>query len=402
MKKFIHVKCYFLFLLFVSLVACENTAKQSNKTDEKANNTNADTAKPTAIVKAEPVQNLSAHFYKRLAGKIDSKPIVMHLIRTDSLLRGSFFYKNAKNTFFNEESTIDRKGTIKIAAYNENNDNDIKLAGMFEGIFENTVQLKGVWKDNESGQNLKFSLEEKYKEGSMPLMVTHFYKQLDCDEEKACATMTLNFPRLKKEANPKLANIINAEINKNLLEMLSDLASNPDEAKASSIEEATAAFFDSFGEDGEQYGQRWSNEIDWDIHNNAHHVLSFALNKYYYTGGAHPNYMSQNFNFNLNNGKLIQLSDIFEGDYKKILLQAAEKELRKQQDIPAKAPLSDFIFEDELTLNDDFYLSPEGITFVYDPYEIAPYAFGTITLPIAFKDIKSIVKKDGLLAKMVK
>ena len=402
MKKNIYAKYYCLMMLLFSIVSCQDTAKQADNTNTNGTDIAVNSEKPTEIVTAEPVQNLPQHFYKRLAGNIDSKPIVMHLVRTDSLLRGNFFYKQTKNTFFNEESTIDTKGNIKIAAYNENNDNEIQLAGMFEGLFLNTATLSGVWKDKESGKNLNFSLEEKYKEGSIPLNVINFYKQLDCDEEKACATMKLNFPKMKKEANKELADIINAKINENLLAMLSDLASNPDETSAKSMEEATAAFFDSFREDGEQYSQMWSNEIDWEIYNNEHHILSFALHKYYYTGGAHPNYMSQNFNFDLNNGKRIELNDIFEGDYKKTLLQAADKELRKQQDIPAKAPLNDFIFEDNLTLNDDFYLSPESITFVYDPYEIAPYAFGTITLPIYFKDIKDIIKKNGLLSKMVK
>jgi len=399
MKKNICLKCYYLILLFLSFTACQDGAKKTDNATEKKS---IDTTKSANAIVAEPVQNLPKYFYKRLEGNILSVPVVMHLIRIDSLLSGNFFYKQEKNVFSNTESVINRKGETKIAIYNQNDDDNIELTGLIEGKFVNTARFEGLWNGSKNGDNLKILLHEKYAKGSMPLNNIYFEKHLDCDEEEACVSMKLYFPNIRKIGNEALADIINASINEHLLQMLKGLASNPDETTASSVEEATMAFFDSFREYGEQYGQMWSNEIDWEIHNNAHHILSFALNKYYYTGGAHPNYMSKNLNFDLNNGKIIQLSDIFEGDYKNVLEKLAEKELRKQQDIPANAPLTDFLFETELKLNENFYLTLEGITFIYDPYEIAPYAFGTITLPIAFKDIKGIVKKDGLLAKMVK
>ncbi|MGB1207338.1 MAG: DUF3298 and DUF4163 domain-containing protein [Chitinophagales bacterium] len=402
MKKLINVKCYYLIFLLLSLIACQDPAKQTDKNSENSIETNIDAEKPTTTVAVEPVQNLPQQFYKRLEGNIASDPIIMHLIRIDTLLSGNFFYKKEKNIFSNAESTINRKAEVKIAAYNQNTANNIVLAGMFESKFVNTARLEGTWNSKKTGDNSKLFLEEKYAVGSVPLHVINFEKELDCDEQEACASMKLNFPRIKKAGNEELANTMNATINKYLLEMLNDLASNPDETAANSIEEATAAFFNSFTEYGEQYGQMWSNEIDWEIHNNEHHILSFALNKYYYMGGAHPNYMSKNFNFDLNNGKVIQLTDIFEDNYKVVLEKLAEKELRMQQDIPPNAPLTDFLFETELKLNENFYLTLESITFIYDPYEIAPYAFGTITLPIAFKDIKHIIKKDGLLGKMMK
>jgi len=399
MKKIINVIYCFLFIAFLSLVGCQDTAKQKNTSDKKNQNTAVDSNTIATNIIAEPVQNLPEQFYKRLEGDVSGEKMVIHLIRTDTFLRGTFFSKQEKHAFFNTESTINKQGIVKITAYNENDDSQIGMAGMFDGKFLNTATLKGSWQATESAVKSNFLLTEKYEKGSVQLDVIHFEKQLDCDEDKACATMKLHFPKVRKAGNKKLANAINATINKNLLEMLNELATNPDEADANSIETATAAFFDSFGEDGEPYGQMWSNEIDWDIYYNRHSILSFGLNKYYYTGGAHPNYMSLHFNFDLNKGEKIKLDDLFEGDYETLLLKLAEKELRLQQDIPANAPLSDFIFETELTLNENFYISSEGITFVYDPYEIAPYAVGTITLPIAFKDIKKIIKKDGLLGK---
>ena len=42
--------------------------------------------------------------------------------------------------------------------------------------------------------------------------------------------------------------------------------------------------------------------------------------------------------------------------------------------------------------NGNFYVSEEGITWVYNPYEIAAYASGVIELPISWETLKPFLQ----------
>ena len=44
--------------------------------------------------------------------------------------------------------------------------------------------------------------------------------------------------------------------------------------------------------------------------------------------------------------------------------------------------------------SENFILSEETITFVYNPYEIAPYNVGSTELIIPFSDIKELLKNS--------
>ncbi len=44
--------------------------------------------------------------------------------------------------------------------------------------------------------------------------------------------------------------------------------------------------------------------------------------------------------------------------------------------------------------SENFILGDETITFVYNPYEIAPYAMGSTELIIPFSDIEKLLKNS--------
>ena len=48
----------------------------------------------------------------------------------------------------------------------------------------------------------------------------------------------------------------------------------------------------------------------------------------------------------------------------------------------------------EMFPSENFILGNETITFVYNPYEIAPYAVGSTELIIPFGDIKDLLKNS--------
>jgi hypothetical protein len=52
----------------------------------------------------------------------------------------------------------------------------------------------------------------------------------------------------------------------------------------------------------------------------------------------------------------------------------------------------DMLFETEIYPSDTFYVTADGLTYVYHPYEIGPYALGIIEVTIPWNEIKDILK----------
>ena len=44
--------------------------------------------------------------------------------------------------------------------------------------------------------------------------------------------------------------------------------------------------------------------------------------------------------------------------------------------------------------SENFILGEEAITFIYNPYEIAPYEKGSIELTLAYSELDDILKND--------
>ena len=58
--------------------------------------------------------------------------------------------------------------------------------------------------------------------------------------------------------------------------------------------------------------------------------------------------------------------------------------------------------EEEFSVNNDFYLCPMGIGFVFDPYEIGPYVMGFVEVFVPFKEIAPAIRTDGPLQAFAK
>ena len=52
-------------------------------------------------------------------------------------------------------------------------------------------------------------------------------------------------------------------------------------------------------------------------------------------------------------------------------------------------------------MTDNFALTKDGLKFVYNPYEIAPYAMGQQEIVIPYSELKSLLKPNALLTKII-
>lgn len=126
---------------------------------------------------------------------------------------------------------------------------------------------------------------------------------------------------------------------------------------------------------------------------NQNNILVIAYGHSSYEGGAHGMYGSSYKHYDLEREKTIELNDIFTGNYKPVL-EAMLTKKAKEDGIP--------VYIDKVYLSDNFYIHPQGISFIYQPYEIAPYAAGVIEITLSYSDIQKILNPNGPHNRIIK
>lgn len=148
---------------------------------------------------------------------------------------------------------------------------------------------------------------------------------------------------------------------------------------------------------GEWYN--YSKSIKSNILFNESILLTYQIDTYEYTGGAHGMYTSNFINFDLKTGKRLTLADLFKTDYKKELTRILIAQLLKNNKVVTESELEDlgYFITEPLTPTENFYISKEGLNFFYNVYEIAPYAMGTTIIKLPFSAIEPLMKEDNAI-----
>lgn len=114
-------------------------------------------------------------------------------------------------------------------------------------------------------------------------------------------------------------------------------------------------------------------------------VLSYQVTTDCYLGGAHGSYVVQYFNFDKTSGKLISIGDIVPAEKEKAVLMAMQDKLcedwsaRDLADLQEKTGIT---MLGDLYLTSNFLIEGDSITFLFNQYEIAPYAAGLISVTV--------------------
>ncbi len=105
---------------------------------------------------------------------------------------------------------------------------------------------------------------------------------------------------------------------------------------------------------------------------------------YSFTGGAHGNLTTEFYNFNVENKTILEYNKLFTGQEKSALEKIAEKILRKKYKIKENEKLTEAGFwfgkNKGFTLNGNFLILRDGLKFLFNQYEIAPYSMGQIEI----------------------
>jgi hypothetical protein len=113
----------------------------------------------------------------------------------------------------------------------------------------------------------------------------------------------------------------------------------------------------------------------------------------YYLGGAHGMREKRYFIIDPRRIRPLSLEDLIQEDAGMELRRLVESELRRHFEIAPGAPLSEGgLFTDLLELTENCFLTPEGLGFHWDPYEIAPYAFGPVEVIVPYDELEEILR----------
>ena len=129
------------------------------------------------------------------------------------------------------------------------------------------------------------------------------------------------------------------------------------------------------------------------------HLLTFSIYREDYTGGAHGFYSTNFLNIDLRTLKTITLDDLLQGDYEEELTTLIEQRLMQDNNAANADELYDMGYgtTGNIAPIDNFYLTPDGITFHYNIYEIAPYVIGPIEVTVGFDKMKDMLRNDYMI-----
>ena len=145
------------------------------------------------------------------------------------------------------------------------------------------------------------------------------------------------------------------------------------------------------------YDLPWQFKSEYSIFLNTHNLFGVQLDSYSFTGGAHGAAFTFYSVYNTENGKLLKLGDLFIPEQRSNFVALAEQQFIQSRDIDTSMTYEDagYWFEhEEFKLNNNFRYTPQGLEILFNPYEIAPYSEGTITLNFSYEEIKSLVKRE--------
>ncbi|MCR5849752.1 MAG: RsiV family protein [Bacteroidaceae bacterium] len=114
-------------------------------------------------------------------------------------------------------------------------------------------------------------------------------------------------------------------------------------------------------------------------------IVSYQTTTDCYLGGAHGSYVVQYYNFDKASGKLLSINDIVPADKEKAVLKAMAEQLCEDWEAKDLADLQEktgITMLGDLYLTDNFLFKGDSILFLFNQYEIAPYAAGLISVTV--------------------
>lgn len=142
-------------------------------------------------------------------------------------------------------------------------------------------------------------------------------------------------------------------------------------------------------EDKPESWDRWEQMGTFTLNRPNPEIVSITFDIFRYTGGAHGQIFIAVFNFNLANGQLLGLNELFGDPQKALQIMSAlsrEKLLKSLGEDADEEMLADGTEPIESNFS-NLSLSPEGVTVEFQPYQVGPWVIGQQHVDITLAEL---------------
>lgn len=177
-----------------------------------------------------------------------------------------------------------------------------------------------------------------------------------------------------------------------LAKTLSDMSERYDTDKAEEVKTLKESYLE-WEKEGENY-ITYEDSLKSKAIRADNTVLSILNNSYTFQGGAHGYYMIYGDAYDVVTGQQLFLRDIIT-DESAFIAKIKEKVLEKYQDGNFLVDIDEYFSTKSISNGDEFVWSMDysGITIYFEPYEIASYAAGILTVRLSFAEEGALINE---------
>jgi hypothetical protein len=343
----------------------------------------------------------SARYYHFIS-EIPVKTTIDILIK-DSKVQGWVFMNGLKGPIQSIEVEGNYNSFTKVLNLYSSKDDKVLI---FNGLIKEKGRLEGLLAGRGEAASTKIALDEDYPLGSVGLtpILYNESRSLFNMKNSPIASISIQYPELGNEVSPqiktKMANRFKSIYTDSTLEFST--------AKGFIQHIASVYFNDYFEMNREAYNPEfsaatfsWEKIFSFSVGRNNGNVLSLGFTTYAFTGGAHGMQVNTVQNFDLVTGKAIELADMVDTSNYKELETILTNALKKELNLQLQDSLSNHgFFVNSISPLANVWMLNEGLVFVYNPYEIAPYSFGSTKVSVPYTEIKHLLRDNAVVKKV--
>ena len=218
------------------------------------------------------------------------------------------------------------------------------------------------------------------------------------DGDTVFTSFSVKYPKLVG-SNETVISKINAQIEQMAKDQTFSMNDTVQTTKTATIESLAKGFVKEFEELASENEDMPLMSWDYDGHGDTLLISSKVISIYYqvysFTGGAHGNSSITYMNFNAQTGDLLKLTDMVSDTIalKKIAelkFEKTQKEFAKDNDF--EYDRTSYFWEKPFYLPANIAVTKTGLLFMYNPYEAAAYALGSISFELTWQELGTIAK----------
>lgn len=255
-----------------------------------------------------------------------------------------------------------------------------------------------------SCQNSPKNVSSDYKNQEVRIDTIAFFEEflerkhcISQGKDTLCATGNALAIQIENGPNQAVANKIQTQLQKEI--------SGDSMTVAAYLEDFILGVNYLLEDENEYWPAYFAVDVIQDVALNNKFLMTGTTHHHMEEGGAHGNYYSQDFNFDINTGENLNWRTLFTDTLQ--LYKLAEKTLWEdvqEQDEGIEIDLLDFYDfpDDNFYLPNNFLIEENSCSFLYTVYEIGPYVLGETEIVLPYEKIKPLVKEGTAFSDFLK